>query len=925
MYALLIEAGGLSQLTKLEPEWSNQFLAATRTILEENQFNLLTRDGPHIYCAQHNDAVLNVTMVINLLNRVQRFLASQEEYLLDYTMYLDYLQNTTRYSVTLALEQRTSSFRDARCVYLAPAVHAILGPHVESAPQGPIFRVIDLNVTPTVSGTSYDTALTVPEVVQGAREVLSYSQEKRGIWFWGNDRSTVATSVANVLLDEDLEVITIHCYSGMTVEELLINTVRSLPSDPDNEMVSLKSRICQPDLLYFSWNRRISDLIAISRDAIAAYLGKNPRNVVFFTNPDLCSVPIEGTNNIPSLFPADRRSVSAIISAGTFPPSWTGWTGKQLRTSIQQYSGARRYWEARNPLLSKRQLEVLFAASRLEPIVSQENRDRILPRVGITPAEYARVVAELVEDGIVLSNSPFVINPALPVADDRFWKRIDQSAAVDQISQALIDLASTGGLHVTPRIWLQIGLSTIAEQAAPIVHQLLHFLADNGSPEDIEELDQSLQSYSDQRIQFARISARLRTQVRAAQGKSVDTLLTPSVERDVNRLREWIHQNTTPKGYAVECTLTLGEYFLAQKDYKTAHAFGKQAIILNQEMLVSNDARRSVPSGEGSSYLLMARITLLLRRFNETTQYLSFAVESSSKNFAVRHVAQTMQTIFHFVTGNLSRARTLLEDQQSSLLEHGHSHLFIAQQFMQARVEMLLGEYELAEGQFGKIHQWAEKTGAHDVQTVCAAWQCRAMLLRRRQIEEALMCLRGLSHSAEAQFFLGEYYAKEGEFSQALEALAAAEAIEKTRNLVPGMRLCWHNGFALAEDLLLADIETNTQLYRLIRAFRAWVLAQADEDQEMDEALGIFYDLTRGAANLPIDPHTALYNYLYSTILPIAPSPGMDDRRTTLGKAVKLMQERARRIDQYQDKIRFLTKDRWYQEIVQAGKANNLI
>lgn len=923
MYALLIEAGGLSQLTKLEPEWSSQFISSTQTMLKEHQFSLISRDGPHLYCVQHSDAVLNVKMVITLLTHVQDFLASQEEYLLDYTMYLDYLQHTPKQNAALVLEQRTSSFRATRCVYLAPAVHAILGPHVESTVQGPIYRVVDLNATPSVTGTSYDTALTVPEVVQGAREILNHSQEKRGIWFWGNDRTTVATSVAHLLQEEDYSVVAIHCYAGMSMEDLLISILSSLPSR--GESPPLQDRIGQRDLLYFSWNRRLPDLFALTRDAIAAFLQESPQNVVYFTNPDLCSAPIEGANSIPSLFPEARNSVSAIISAGTFPPSWSGWTGGQLRTAIQQYSGARRYWESRNPLVSKRQLEVLFAASRLEPIISQDNRDRILPRIGITPAEYARVVAELVEDGIVLSIRPFAINPALPTGDERFWKRVDQAEALQHISQGLIELSAEGFLHVTPRIWLQIGLSTTVDQAAPIVHQLLHFLADNGSPKDIEDLEESLQSYSDQRIQFARISARLRSHVRAALSQSAEALRTPSVERDVARLREWVYQETTPKGYAVECTLTLGEYYLAQKDYKTALSFGKHAMILNQEMLRDDVPYPKAITSEGASYLLMARITFLLRRFNETTQYLSFSMESSSRNYAIRHVAQTMQTLFHFVTGNLSRARTLLEDQQEQLLNHGFSHLSTAQQFVRARIDMLLGEYESAEEQFGALYRWAEKTQAHDAATVCAAWQCRAMLLGGQKIPEALACLQGLRHSAEAHFFLGEHYAKVGEFSKALEALAEAESIEGQRSVVPGIRLCWANGFALAEDLLLADTEENTQLRRLVRAIRGWVLAQIGEEPGMTEALTIFYDLTRGTATLPIDPHTALYNYLYSTILPATPSQGMDDRRTILGKAVKLMQERASRIDEYQDKIRFLQKDSWHRDIVQAGKGNNLI
>jgi hypothetical protein len=134
--------------------------------------------------------------------------------------------------------------------------------------------------------------------------------------------------------------------------------------------------------------------------------------------------------------------------------------------------------------------------------------------------------------------------------------------------------------------------------------------------------------------------------------------------------------------------------------------------------------------------------------------------------------------------------------------------------------------------------------------------------------------------------------------------------------------VCWDNGFASVEDLVIADNQGSTELRRLIRSYYAWSLAHLDRQEE---AVPIFYALTRGSEGGSIDPYAGLYNYLYSSVLPNERSGDRDDRITVLGKSVKLIQERTSRIDEYRDKMRFLKRNGWNQQLMREARKHNLV
>ena len=121
------------------------------------------------------------------------------------------------------------------------------------------------------------------------------------------------------------------------------------------------------------------------------------------------------------------------------------------------------------------------------------------------------------------------------------------------------------------------------------------------------------------------------------------------------------------------------------------------------------------------------------------------------------------------------------------------------------------------------------------------------------------------------------------------------------------------------EDLVIADKPGHSELARIISAYRAWALAQTGRG---DEAVPIFYGLTRGDEGVHIDPYTGWYNYLYSSVLPTERSA---DRVTVLGKSVKLVQERTSRIDDYRDKMRFLNDNAWNRRLMETARRHNLV
>jgi tetratricopeptide (TPR) repeat protein len=318
----------------------------------------------------------------------------------------------------------------------------------------------------------------------------------------------------------------------------------------------------------------------------------------------------------------------------------------------------------------------------------------------------------------------------------------------------------------------------------------------------------------------------------------------------------------------------------------------------------------------------MARILLVERRIADAGHYLTFAREEAREDRATDLIARSLEAARLFLVGNLSRAAGQFTELVEPLLRMGFSEWLIFAWFALGRVSFELGDYRRAASQFAMTADWAAACGMSEPARTIQAWRRRARVLAEDGTRFEAAQEWGDELRAEERLFVAEGLIRDGAFAEALVELEAAEQQEAAVDRWPRLGVCWDNGFAPLEDLVMANRGGNSELLRIIRAFRGWTLAHLDRQ---DEAATVFYGLTRGNDGRTVDPYTGLYTYLYSSILPRERSRDREDRLTVLSKSVKLLQERTSRIDDYRDKTRFLRYNVWNRRLMDVAREHNLV
>jgi tetratricopeptide (TPR) repeat protein len=255
-------------------------------------------------------------------------------------------------------------------------------------------------------------------------------------------------------------------------------------------------------------------------------------------------------------------------------------------------------------------------------------------------------------------------------------------------------------------------------------------------------------------------------------------------------------------------------------------------------------------------------------------------------------------------------------------LHRGYTDWFVLLWFLLGRINYEFGDYHNAAGQFAFIRSFCTACGVEAPQHTARAWEARSRFAVEGTPEDAETVFAALPEAPETLLFRAEVFSRFGRFQEALPLLEAAYEAEEHADRWPRLGVCWDNGFASIEDLIIANSIGSTELLRIIRSYYAWTLAHLGRQEE---AVPIFYALTRGNDGAGIDPYTGLYNYLYSSVLPEERSGDRDDRITILGKSVKLIQERTSRIDEYRDKMRYLRQNTWNQQLMQEARLHNLV
>jgi tetratricopeptide (TPR) repeat protein len=921
MYHLLIEAAGLRQASRLHPVWHGEFIRSITHMMEARTFHLLARDGDILVFRDGLASVRQPEEFADILRSLCSELSTHSDTLLDFVVLGDFRDRTGEERTLDAMERYLRHVRIQDAAYITEPVALALEPVVELEGSGRLFRIVSFRDEYRISDVPYSQFVSDETSENEVKQAL-IDGGTRNYWFVTPDISAVSGALGTVL---DSDVIQIAC-SGRTHDAVLLDLLRIvLASSPDPDTLlsadtpdaDLLRRFFQPGRRYLPTPYISGELELALETALHHFHGSGHGSVV---------IVLEGVDHgshgvaraVARSYPGSVAVVSGEVPSPEPPGDEPPWLVREVPGGHPER--AYRYWSSlggqESPdlsamiwhLLTPRHRNTLFVLHRTAPLLPPGVVDRFFQTMGITMAERTRIVRDLLRTGLLV-HEKFPVSHRLTgsVVDHMMGPETDDLAR--QLQQFILEQLKQGEIHLSPPLWdlIRDGLSD--EAKAEHHHTLIHDIAAAGSFPVFEEYA-GVTGRDGKVFQLSNASGRLRLYLRDSRG--------PEACADIyQEVRKLLAETDLPPHREGDIRLTLGEYFLACRDYPQALMEVKQAVLLGQE------AADGGGSGEvPGSHLLMARIMFSQRRLNDAGRYLGFAMEQSPDQERSVLVAPSLEAIRLFLVGNLSRSLGSLTAQLTPLLEEGYTDWYLLLRFLHGRILYELGDYAAARKAFDELRSYSERCGIDAPRNIAVAWALRSRLSGGDPAAEVRRELQEEEERPETMLFLAESFAGDGLFADALPLLERAISIEESVDRWPRLSVCWDNGFASIEDMMIADRPGSSELLRILNAYYAWTLSHLGRQ---DEAVPIFYSLTRGNGGSVLDPYTGLYNFLYSSVLPEERSGDRDDRATVLGRSVKLVQERTSRIDEYAHKLSYLRKNTWNRRLMSVARQHNLV
>lgn len=950
MYQLLIEAGGLRQIAKINAETYQRVTSEIHATAEEVGFYPRLFDGDDIFYLADGRALMEPKQVSVAIQRILERLEAQTENLLDYVLLLHNREEGKPEAAFLEMQDLLRYARQQDCAYITRSALTTMRQVVKTDDGDPLARVLAFSGDHRPSGLSYREFLLPEGEIDRCLTAVGEAEGAK-VWVKSHDASAPAELIRAVAEryteDGGALAVSILCEESMGISTLYSQIIQALPLDLSRSGSETKTI---PEFLLPVFHERfylsagsgpvadteLGEIRVTTRHLLEGIALRVPRIVVLLEDIDRC--PENVREQIDPLF-ADLafEAPCVMLASAIEAPYEEGWmlfetAGATNEASADlRYAGALEYWEqiphdraARDPIIAPRlsrplrgalaalraaqdasTRRFLYLIDRNAMILHGEYFDRLFPDVGVTLAERARIVNELEHHGLVAPGALYRIHPAL-AGSTGVLLDAQERELIDTIMLRTIDaLLDEGVLRFSPRVWELYDQIVDGSRRGERWHAYLHTLAAAGALEAFDSLP-GVQSAGVRAHEVSYRSARIRLHLRDSRGPG-------TCAPDASRLVESVESVDLPSGHRIDALLSLGEAALAERNYGEALRFGKQAIMNRQA---------SGESGSpAASHLLIARIMLAERRIADAGHYLNFAREEASADQGTFLIAEILDATRYFLIGNLSRADAAYASLIEPLARIGYFGWMLQAWFARARVAFELGDYRGCARLCGEMERFSQECGARPPADVARAWRIRAELLTDGLVENLIGQLHELPASAERLFVEAEYLLREGRYTRAVELLERGIEAESDADRWPRIGACWDNGFASFEDLLLANQPGSTEMVRLMSALRAWALGQ---EGRTEEAIETFYRLTRTGDGMSEDPYTSFYTYLYASILPEERSRDRDDRVTVLGKSVKILQERTSRIDDYRDKIRFLRHNTWNRRVMETAQRHNL-
>jgi tetratricopeptide (TPR) repeat protein len=345
-----------------------------------------------------------------------------------------------------------------------------------------------------------------------------------------------------------------------------------------------------------------------------------------------------------------------------------------------------------------------------------------------------------------------------------------------------------------------------------------------------------------------------------------------------------------------------------------AIAMLKRAILVYQEL---DDQAGLARANLDFGLILLAQEDLLGAR-----EYFLLASRSAGNSPDVfeQMRARVLMLVCDFVYGNLSRSLAQADELDERAAATAMREIQLFAELARGRIAFELGRYAEASDVFSRGRSRARLYAMHEPGSVMERWLARSLIYDGR-VKRGVEILRDRHRGAESCFFLAEGLLRAGEHGEAIAMLEdGLEAGESDPDPLEGVS--WSTGFAPFEDRAIGVVTGSKVLKHQMMALRGYLFAEsgrpADGVQEM-------HRLTRELRISEIDPYNRIYFYLYSLILPESGELNVEDRSTVLGKAVRFIQQRTSRMDEYTHKTDYLRLNYWNSKLMSHAQTHNLV
>jgi tetratricopeptide (TPR) repeat protein len=327
-------------------------------------------------------------------------------------------------------------------------------------------------------------------------------------------------------------------------------------------------------------------------------------------------------------------------------------------------------------------------------------------------------------------------------------------------------------------------------------------------------------------------------------------------------------------------------------------------------------------AGERAATGELGHVLLAESRFEEAIEYFTLAEQSAVSSPGLEDViGQALRGVALFLVGNLSRSLSDVERAlgRAGALKSREWELFL--RFLHARIHFEFGFYAEAAAGFQKALAEESLYDNPAARNVLYSWLGRCYAYSG-STDTALRVLEQDEESWERHLFLAEARLFREEYLRAMEHCDRSLARNKVLDAYPGMRPKWVDGFWDVECRSLVLLRDNAMSRRLIQSLQAYLWSLEGSGERGIEQL---YSITRGERLPEADPYQSLYNFFYAESLPEVRKDELDDRLTVLNKSLKLLQQRASRIEDSTLRWRYLTGSYWNSRLFAEAKRKKLL